>query len=719
MKIKIQYKITMGICLMTSFALAEDVKNTDISDEILQELNFEQLNDLPMIDIATGYAVPLEKAPAVATVITAKEIKAMGAETLDDILETVPGLHNIPATFSGKNSATIRGIYTSFNPQVLFLMNGYRLSSFAFSGSVTNNLRINVKNISRVEVVRGPGSAVYGADAFSGVINIITKNAHELKNGQVGAGYGSNNVKNLWAQYGFHFDNNWHLATNIEFAQRDADKSRKISSDLQSNFDQLFNTNASVAPSYIDQRYKALTYGFQLYNEHWKLNVNGTSQRDNGLGAGIVEVIDHKGKVDLDQILLGFEYHHKNLFRDLEFKTNLSYFHAKIKGFYYLFPAGSTLLIGKDGNLDFNTPGVPVTFSDGFIGSPGATTKVPQLESTFIYTGVDFHTFRLNIGVKTESLIATNRANFGPGVLDNPVPLSVVNGTLTSTTGTDFSYVKDGRRTIQFLSLQDVWEINADWTFTGGIRYDHYSDFGKTINPRLALVWAPTSNLTTKLLHGWAFRAPSFSELNAINNPAILGNPNLEPETIKTTEFALSWEIFENFTLDSNLYYFKTKNMIDYFENDNSSSTAQNNQSLIGKGIELAMDWKFHQNWHMKGNYAYQKTIDTKTKQQQAFVPKQFAYLNIDWHFIPDWQLSTQVNWIADRQRVDGDLRKDINDYTLVNLSLLYQYQSWKAGITVKNVFDRKAYEPSDGKIPDDYPLNERQLFFSVEYTLK
>lgn len=79
-----------------------------------------------------------------------------------------------------------------------------------------------------------------------------------------------------------------------------------------------------------------------------------------------------------------------------------------------------------------------------------------------------------------------------------------------------------------------------DWTLTAGVRHDRYSDFGDTTNPRLALVWEAAYNVTAKLMHGRAFRAPSFSEQYTIN-PVSTGNPDLKSERVGTTEFALAW----------------------------------------------------------------------------------------------------------------------------------------------------------------------------------
>ena len=88
------------------------------------------------------------------------------------------------------------------------------------------------------------------------------------------------------------------------------------------------------------------------------------------------------------------------------------------------------------------------------------------------------------------------------------------------------------------LSLQDEWQLAPDWELTAGVRYDHYSDFGATLNPRAALVWQTSPRLTSKILYGRAFRAPAFDTLYAQNNPVGLGNDSLDPETIDTIELA-------------------------------------------------------------------------------------------------------------------------------------------------------------------------------------
>lgn len=96
--------------------------------------------------------------------------------------------------------------------------------------------------------------------------------------------------------------------------------------------------------------------------------------------------------------------------------------------------------------------------------------------------------------------------------------------------------------------LQDEWSIAPDWTVTLGVRFDHFSNFGLTINPRASVVWNANPTLTVKALYGSAFRAPTFLEETEGSGQIARGNQNLEPEMIDTAEIVLEqrWsDVFE------------------------------------------------------------------------------------------------------------------------------------------------------------------------------
>ena len=147
--------------------------------------------DASTVSIATGSQQPLRRAPAVASVITAQDILAMGVTDLDDALESVPGLHVSRYQQFYTPRYFIRGIYSDLNPQTLVLQNGQPLTTLLTGNRGLAFGDTPVENVARVEVIRGPGSALYGADAFAGVINIITKSAAEVDGTEFGVRAGS------------------------------------------------------------------------------------------------------------------------------------------------------------------------------------------------------------------------------------------------------------------------------------------------------------------------------------------------------------------------------------------------------------------------------------------------------------------------------------------------------------------------------------------------
>lgn len=101
--------------------------------------------------------------------------------------------------------------------------------------------------------------------------------------------------------------------------------------------------------------------------------------------------------------------------------------------------------------------------------------------------------------------------------------LSPKNGLVDVNNNPDEVFLPDKSRKNHFIYVQDEISLAQNWDPTLGLRYDNYSDFGTTVPLRAALVWKTKAKLTTKFLYGEVFRAPSFVELFAENNPASLG----------------------------------------------------------------------------------------------------------------------------------------------------------------------------------------------------
>lgn len=707
---KLNLFVRAMIWMAGSSAFAATAVNQDMAQNELDDF----YGEIDVVSIATGTKKRIDKAPAVTTLITADDIARMGASHLDEVLEMVPGLHISPSTISRLDSVySIRGIQTGFNPQVLVLLNGTEFKN-SFSGGLPYTFRFPANVIERVEVIRGPGTAVYGADAFSGVINIVTKNLAETAT-NAGMRVGSFDSRDIWLQTGGEWQD-IELGFALEHQQSDGDPDRVANSDQQTVFDRLFRTAASKAPGTLATRYDIIDAHTSAKLHNWKWEQWWWQQRDGGLGPGGAQALDSAGYQKFRDYRSKLT-HSQDLSSHLTWTNDLSYMDARSETYFVLFPAGAKLPIGADGNINFAKPNGLVTFTDGYIGSPHGNHKDSRFNSILNYKAVKDHEVRFELGWFEQKLTPREYKNFGPGVIDGKTP--IVGGTLTDLTGSDYIYVKPVSRTNRHLSVQDIWQLASDWELTYGVRYDHFSDFGSTVNPRAAVVWNTAHNLTTKLLYGSAFRAPSFNELFLQNNPTALGNPALDPETIDTTELVFDYQLNFDNHLVLNMYRFKAKDLIDKAPVPGTSFLQTANVfDLDGKGAEFEWTYRPAALWRVDFNFAYQNTVNAATDQRVANAPGKSASLRLYYDVNSDWQVSGWAHWIADRRRATTDTRIPLADYQLWNLSLNYQPSDspWRVKTTVRNLFDKMVYEPSGTAISNDFLMEGRSLHLQVSY---
>lgn len=672
--------------------------------------------DEETVSIATGSSKAIHLAPSVATVITSSDIEAMGANDLDDVLQSVPGMH-VYLLQRWSSGYSVRGIQTKTNPQLLMLLNGFPLTE-SYTGSRPPKYFLPIHSIERIEIIRGPGSAVYGADAFSGVINIITKTSDDIDQVSVGVVTGSFDTKGLWLEGKYNLAN-WKGSYVLEYEKSDGDKSREVPFDLQAVLDGFFATNASLAPGHASTNYEVVNGNFHLHNNRWQMGYNYWEQSDAGIGVGVSEALDPTATQNTRLHLFDIGYQNTDLLDNWRFDVNANYLHLKQRSFYTIFPPNAVLPIGADGNLDFASPNF-VSFPDGYIGSPGGTDKIYSTELVAFYTGLTKHSFRFASGYKKANFSAVETKNFGPGVIDGTQP--VVDGTLTDVTGTPFSFLEDTDRNIRYLSLQDEIKLFSDWDLTAGVRYDDYSDFGDTVNWRAALVWQTNYNLTTKFLYGQAFRAPSFSELSTINNPIVLGNPNLDPEKINTWEISFDYRPSYDLTLNLNLYTYEIEDLIDFIPDQGAAtSTAQNAIEQEGKGFEIEAYWTISEKLKLSGSFSKQKSESGPSNNAVADAPQTLASVDLRWTISQQWHASAQLHHVADRKRAAGDTRSAVNDYSLLNLVLFTDelFDRWDLKVSAYNILGKEAYEPGAASVPIDHRLQGRSVLLDLEYRLE
>ena len=667
---------------------------------------------------ATGSEKPVRLAPSVASVVTMEEIEQMGARTLNEVLETVPGLHVYPSNKNVMdNNYSIRGIHTSINPQTLFLVNGIP-ANMTVTGARPPLFQMPVSMISRVEVVRGPGSAVHGADAFSGVINVITKDGKEIDGLHGGARYGSFDSVDGWTQYGSNLKG-WDVALSLDYMSSQGDKDRGIGNDLQGVLDRALGTNASLAPGALDTSYDMIDAQLALRKNEWNMRLWGWKKNNAGVADGVTQTLSDDSRIDNSLFRIETGYDNNSPGKDWGISSRLSYQYTHYEARAQLFPDGAVLPIGADGNIDFTNPTGATFFPDGVIGIPVSIENRVDFETALNYEGFAQQKWRLAAGLNYTHFSPEETKNFGPSILDTTPTPTISTGVLTEITDYSLMFSDQQERTDLFLSAQDEWAFARGWELTAGVRYDYYSNFGSTINPRAALVWETSPQLTSKLLYGRAFRAPSFNELYVQNNPSNNGNPDLDPETIDTYELAFIWEPANSLTMGTNFFYYDIKDLIELVQDPGQTTlTSQNAKDQDGYGFELEAAWQALDTLQFKGNMAFQHSEDTATGERVADAPGLQLYLTGNWQFRPNHSLDIQYFWIGDRERGTGDTREDINDYSLVNLTLHRTNiaENWDVTLAARNIFDKNIREPSQAVITDDYPMEGRSFWAEVSF---
>lgn len=704
------YAVFVLLVLACNMAVAENSLNSDVDFAGFY-------GDEDYVSIATGSTQPIAKAPAVASVITANQIRAMGARDIDQVLESVPGLHiSLSAIYNPEY--LFRGISSDFNPQVLMLINGIPITNL-FQGD--RNLvwgGMPVESISRIEVIRGPGSALYGADAFAGVINIVTKTPEEVKQNSAGVRAGSFDTTDVWFT-GAGGKGDLGYMGSIEFTKSDGSDA-VIDSDAQSLLDLIPGiTPSSNAPGSVNLSSENIELRVEATYKKMRLRAGSQIRNNIGDGAGAAQALNPGNKFSSQRFNIDLTYTEEEIFDNTLMELQASYFDTsqEVEGDFILYPAGST-------GPFFDLYGLPVfpPFPDGVIGNPEIFERHTRVGIRLEHSGIEKHRISAGAGYYDGEIDkVTEWKNFG---INPETELPIFPGDpLVDVSDTPYVFLTEDSRDNSYVFLQDVWLLANDWELTAGLRYDNYSDFGSTTNPRLALVWSTSYKLTTKFLYGEAFRAPSFAQTRAINNPLILGNINLKPEEIKSYELAFDYRPNYELTLMTNFFYYDWSDIIQFIPDlNNSTRTAQNSGEQTGYGMEFEATWQATDHFTLTGNFAVQNSTDETQDVPAAKSPEKQLYLRANWILPKDWRINVRANWVMERNRLSGDIRPDIDDYLLFDLSLRkVMSNSFEFSLTVNNLFDEDAREPSPNSdpmpfIPNDLPLSGRALLGEVRY---
>ncbi len=607
----------------------------------------------------------VDKTVATTSVFTQDDIRHIGARNLLDVLKLVPGL-GITQTMLGVREIEVRGVKTLFSDKVLIMLNGHPLdNNLNNAGSTWVYDDLPVDTIKRVEIVRGPGSALYGANAFMAVINVITLNAKDLNGFQASTGWGSFDTQQYRASWGKQFANTAEAALHFNYTDTNGIDSpvAQDSLSLQGKPSQAPG-NSNLFEGRYDLEWQLGYQGFKVDGRYIKKRTGAFIGTSFALG---------------DQTVQNYEDYFIQLSRNWKvtdkFTIDTRVFHDSFSFDNLSQPEPS--LFGRNALLDKR--------NGGEIQGNYQLTDKQNLIGGFSYT-------------EDQQSNIIDQAGLSPEQLQ-PV-------------ATPFG--KDRSRRRWGLYAQDVWNPLQNLRLTLGARYDQYNDFGGTFNPRMGFNWEFIKDYSVKFSYGTAYRAPAFGELD-LQHPFVSGNPNLMPEQAETFETGIIAHPIAGLTTQATYYHTNVSEIIGLVPGQTTALRYDNSGSILSEGVEMEGRYDFdgdYQGSYISANVVHQHTI--QDNRQVADVPEHRANLLFNWAFDPHWSAFAHVLVKGNTKRNVGDSRQDVPAYAVLDASLLSHSlfsKSIDLSFTVYNLFDKRYYDPAPSSIPGDYQQAGRAYF--------
>ena len=510
-----------------------------------------------MIVSASKRSQKASEVAASAFVITREDIRRYGYRTLAESLRRISGLYI--SSDRNYNYLGVRGFSLpgDYNTKILLLVNGHRTNDALYDSAVIEDaFPVDIESIERIEVVKGPGSALWGTNALFAVVNVITRSADDIDGARFTAEIGSHNRQKGFAEYGRVLNNGLEIAGSIS----------GLGSDGENHV-------------YFPER-----------------NQPG-NQFNNGVASGISDEDAYKGYLSLrydDWSFLFYQSRRDNTvptaswdgsFNDPDMFSVDEYTSYELKYDTSVLPENNGQLTARIyyDRSDFRGR-YPYNGNEGWLG-PLVGNKD---EANSKQWGTEI---RFNMDV-TEDFAVTAGAEY----LD--VTESTQKNWDYSPPGWEWLYVDTGtkKNTYDVLSyyVQGEYAILDNLNLVAGIRMDDYSTFDAQYSPRAAILYSPFEKTTLKLLYGEAFRAPNNYERFYDDTAWQLGNVNLNPEEIKTYEFVWEQEINNHTRLVFNAYRFEMDDLILQIENPvDFTLQFQNTKGVISDGAEIQLESRF------------------------------------------------------------------------------------------------------------------------------
>lgn len=523
----------------------------------LFNLSLEELVNIK-ITSATRHEESLSSVPAAITVYSREQIRALGIDNLTTLMNFVPGFQSQRNDTAGFiHTFSSRGAGDAGDGRnILVLLDGQRLNNDWSGGIYLSNGIINLEKIERIEFIRGPGSAIYGSNAFTGVINLISQAQNEAHIAiKTLNGNGTVSQTSLqWQQPFSNIDTQWFVNFIDDEGQRlkvfDPFKDAFVTTRDPYQFKEVYlkAKNENLKASF----YHSVTQAEQFYV------LGFVSNQDNHMDATSSHVdLQYTNPIS------------KNI--TLNSKASLSHKRFDLAGL--ISPALPPNELGITGEIE---------------------EQEPQAEITLSFLGDDKQKALLGVEWRRPKIIDSDANLFG--VLDSYLPQAPLT-----------------HRTIYGLFAQYQGDINEQVHYVLGLRHDDYSNIGAHSSPRGGLIWQYDQKQTFKWLYGESFRAPSRGETDVENSSAIVANPDLNPEVARTSE--LIWQSLHRQTFfASTLFYTEFDNIIGDAQTTPTERYNTGAETISGVELEWHQQWSERLSSRMNASWIFDATSQTNTE---------------------------------------------------------------------------------------------------------
>ncbi len=657
-------------------------------------LDTGSLLDLGTISVVSGYEQDIKQAPAVVKVFDREDIDKYGFISLGDALQRVPGFHVSPSSDATATVTSSRGITS----RILIMFDGVETATGSVN-SFGNLNNIPLFGVERIEIMKGPNSAVFGADAVLGVINLVSSSA-AAQDSRAGVVLGNNSTGGVYglsvgkigeqrlSLYASHFQSKG-LNPTIEI-------------DRQSIIDQQIGTRTSLAPGSADNN-RELNEARAIYdiNDYLKLRLHYYKQQSLGTGVGFFQALDPDGTSEFSAL------------------TSSLNFNKKVGG--WLLDA-DLIYYDINSNADFSL--LPNNSLGLFPTGVNQRLVVQEKRAKFqfsAFTEVNKHKIRTGFAYLDSEFV--NKADirnftFIPGVVF-PVPV----GQSLEFKDTPAALFQDLDYSLTSAFISDEWNFSNDWILTTGLRIDKFSNIGSTTNPRVALTWNQSVNTTFKLLYGQAFRPPSATNVGSNGFAVALGNRELDPSTLRMLELIAEHRFNSRLEASASFFSYELIDLIGVVPSERSPNGLEFvnlDTRQKGKGFETQITWRPLESISITPSWSYTDNDDeSQSNASNRFIPKNLYKLDIDYAVLNNWNVLLTAQHVAGRKRTLTDRRNPVDDYTLVNLGLYKKalVKNLSASLSVSNIFNEDAREPISDVIINDYPVaNGRSLNLNFTY---